>query len=157
MQCLSKSNECHLELLPAQRWLPLKRMRLLCGIVILLPDLYRLVRATNNQSQTCPVVRRAHDASLRVQGPWLGNLLGVLESVTCLPVPERHGAVVAAGEHDVVFVDSECVDNAVGGLEVEHEVTSWAHPLLDRLRGTRCERKLLGMECQCPNRLLVVC
>ena len=48
-----------------------------------------------------------------------------------LPVPEGDGAVVAAGEEDVVLVDAQGVDDGVVAVEVLHEGAFGAFPLLD--------------------------
>jgi hypothetical protein len=109
-------------------------MRLLRRVLILFPDLNALVRFSRDETQPGPVEARAHDAGLGVQRTGLGDRLGVLEAVACFPVPERDGAVVATREHDVVFIDGKCVDDAVGRLEVQHKVTPRTHPLLYRLR-----------------------
>lgn len=127
-------NPPQLELLPPKCWCPFQRMCFLGRIIVLLPDLYRLVALSSYQPQSCPIECGAHHAGFRTQGTWLRNRVAVLKSMSRFPVIEAVCSVVAARKRDIVLVHGNCVDNAVGRLEVLHEVAAWTHPLLHRLR-----------------------
>ncbi len=131
-------------------------MRLLACILVRLPDLDGLVRFARDETQAGLVEGRAHDAGLCVEGAGLGDGLGGLEAVARLPVPEGDGAVVAAGEEDVVFVDGEGVDDGVVAGEALHEGAFGTLELLDGLRRGASERELAGVQGECANGLFVM-
>ena len=118
-------------LLPPQRRFPLQRMRLRRRLLILPPNLNRLISLSANQSQSRLVKRAGKDPALRIQGTRLRRRIQRLIPISRLPVPKGHGSVVAAGEEDVVFVDAEGVDDGVLTVEILHEGTLGAFPLLD--------------------------
>lgn len=109
-------------------------MCFLCGILVLLPHLDRLVRLAGDQPHAGEIESGSHDTSFRIQRTRLRNRVLVLESVAGLPVPESDTAVVSAREEHVILVDGNGVDDAVVTFEVLHEIAAWAEPLLDLTR-----------------------
>ena len=131
-------------------------MRLLSGIVILLPDLDGLVGLACDETETGFVKGRAHDAGFGLEGTRLSDALAVLEAMAGFPVVKGDFAVVAAGKHDVVFVYRERVDDAGDGGEVLHKVAVGAEPLLGGLCGARGKGEFGGVDGERADRLLVV-
>ena len=135
---------------------PIQRMRLLGRILILLPNLDRLVGFSGNETKTCFVKRRAHDTSFRLEGAGLCDALRVLEAMSSFPVVKGSLAVVATSEHDVVLVYRQRVDDAVYGGEVLHKVAVGAEPLLCGLCGARGKSEFGGVDGEGANGFLVV-
>ncbi len=63
-----------------------------------------------------------------------------------LPVPEADTPIIRAGEEDVVFVDSEAVDDGVVALEVLHKGPFGALPLLDGSGAAGGEGEFFGVD-----------
>lgn len=134
-----------LKFLPSQRRLPIQRMRLRRRLHILPPNLNRLIRLPTNQPQPRPIKRTRKDPALSVQRPRLRSRIQTLIPVSGLPIPKRNGAVIAAGEEHVVFVDAERVDDGVLAVEILHEGAFGTFPLLDAVCAAAGERPLDGM------------
>lgn len=145
-----------LELLPPQRRSPIKRMRLLCRTVILLPHLDRFVRLSRDEPQSRLIKRTAHDPSLRIQTPRLRNRILILEAMSGLPVPESHAPIVSTRKEHVVFVHSHGIDDGVVPFKVLHEVRFGQQPLLDLARRSGRKRVLGRMRNEASHTLLVV-
>lgn len=131
-------------------------MRFLRGLIIRLPDLDSLISLTSNKTQTSTIKRRSHNTRLGFQRTRLSNSIDALELVPSLPIPEAHGAVITAGEHDVVFVDGKGVNDGVLTIEVLHEVALRALPLLDGAGASGGEGEFAGVGGQSAHALLVV-
>lgn len=99
------------------------------------PNLDGLVSLAHDQAQAGLIKCGAHDASFSIERARLGEGLGGLEAMAGLPIPERDAPVIAATEEDVIFIDGEGVDDGVVAVEVLHEGTLGAFPLLDGARG----------------------
>lgn len=119
-----------LEFLATQCRFPIKRVRFFACVLVLLPDLYRLVGFTCDETETGPVKGRAHDTSFSIEGTRLCNGIGSLKSMSGLPVPEGNCAIIAAREEDVVFVGGESVYNGIVADEVLHQSAFGAFELL---------------------------
>ena len=154
---LHSTNFAFLEFLPMHAGFPLQRMGLGRGLGVLSPHLDGLVSLAADEPQTCLVECRCKDSGLSVQRSRLSRRVEVLVAVSCLPVPEGEGAVVAAGEEDVVLVDGEGVDDSVLAFEVLHEGPLGAFPLLDASCATAGKGPFCGVDGQGADALLVVC
>jgi len=115
-------NHIHLEFPSSKCRLPVERVCLFRGVLILLPNLDRLVRLSSDETQAGFVECRAHDTCFSFERTRLCDTFAMLEPMACLPVVERGFAVVATGEHDVILIYRECVDDAVDRREVLHEI-----------------------------------
>ena len=131
-------------------------MRLFGGLIIGLPHFDGLVGLTREETETGAIEGRRHDTGLRIQRPRLCHRIHGLEAVARLPVPEAHGAVVATGEHDVVFVDGDGVDDGVVALEVLHEGALGTLPLLDAAGASASKGELPRVNGDVADALLVV-
>eukprot|EP00282_Hemiselmis_andersenii_P014384 CAMPEP_0114111388 /NCGR_PEP_ID=MMETSP0043_2-20121206/1828_1 /TAXON_ID=464988 /ORGANISM="Hemiselmis andersenii, Strain CCMP644" /LENGTH=351 /DNA_ID=CAMNT_0001203419 /DNA_START=10 /DNA_END=1061 /DNA_ORIENTATION=- len=136
--------------------LPLDGVGLLRCVLILLPDLDRLVGLTGDEPRARDVKGGGVDASLTLQGPRLHLRLLRLKVVPRAPVEELDRPVVIASHKHVVPVDCYAVDNRLVRLDVLHEDAVWALPLLDVVARSSREQVLSGVHAYPPHALLVV-
>jgi len=109
-------------------------VRLLAGLVVLLVHLDGLVRLGGDQPSARLVEAHGENARLAVHGARLDGCLEALEVVAGAPVPEEHGAVVAARDEHAIIVGRHAVDNGRVAGNVLHKVALRTAPLLDVVR-----------------------
>lgn len=131
-------------------------MRLRRRLRILSPNLNRLIRLPTNQSQSRPIKRRSKDPTLRIQAPRLRSRIQRLIPMTRLPVPKRHGSIIAAGEEDIIFVHGQSVDDGVLSFEILHEGAFGAFPLFYGGGAAAGECPFDGMLGECSDAFFVV-
>lgn len=134
-----------LEFLPSECRLPIQRMRLRRGLVILLPDFDSLIRLTTNQPQSRFIERARKDPTLRIQRPWLRGGVQALVPMARLPIPEGNRSIITTREKDIVFIDAKGIDDCVLAFEVLHEGAFRAFPLLYGVCAPAGERPLDGV------------
>eukprot|EP00961_Rhodomonas_salina_P204101 2754095-Rhodomonas_salina.4 len=138
------------------RGLPVNRVRLGRGVLVLLPDLDRLVGLARDQARAGLVKGHGVDAGLRLERARLHNRLLGVEVVPGLPVEELHVPVVLAGHEHVVVVDRDRVDDGPRTVDVLHEGALRTLPLLDIVGGRGREEVLARVERHRAHALLVV-
>lgn len=79
-------------------------------------------KLTSDQPQPGQIKSRTHNPRLSVQTPRLRYGVLILEPMARFPVPEPYTPIVAAGEHDVILVHSQGINNRVMALKILHKV-----------------------------------
>lgn len=131
-------------------------MALLRRSLILLPHLDGLIRLSTDQSQPGAIERRAHDPSLGIQAARLSHGVQTLKSMPRLPVPEADASIIRAREEDVILIDGERVDDGIVTLEILHEGSFRALPLLDGARAGGGESEFFRVYGEGTDALLVM-
>lgn len=135
---------------------PVDGVRFLRGGVVLTVYLDGLVGFGREQARARAVEGEREDAGLRVHGTGLHGRLQALEVVPRAPVPQKHGAVVAAARQHALVVHGQAVDDGVVARQVLDEAAVRAFPLLDVVWRRGRERVQRGVQSQRAHRLLVV-
>ena len=112
---------------------PINGVRLRRRVLVLLPDLDRLVRLGRDETRASLIKRARKDTRLRLERARLNACHFCVEVITRFPIHEAQRSVVVAGDSYVIVIDSHTVDDGTvrHRVHVLHERALGHFPLLD--------------------------
>ena len=135
-------------------------MRELRSLVVLFPNLDRLVRLSRNQTSSRSIKRQRHDSILGIQTTRLNLRFLFLKVVTRLVIPKVHGPIVTTRNYNSVIVHGQGVYHHIllgfHGSPRLQQPSILALPLFQTVRRTRHEGMLKRRLHQGPDTLLMV-
>ena len=106
-------------------------MRQLRRILILLPNLNRLIRFARDEPRSRQIELRREDSVLGIQTPRLRHRRGSLKTVSRTIIPKVHGAVIGTAHHHPVVVHGEGIDDGLVTRKVFDESSVGSHPFFE--------------------------